>query len=332
MVPAATAGDGGGSIRIPSSCTGLFGLKPTRGRTPNGPDAAQSWQGAAVTHAITRSVRDSAALLDLQTAPEPGAPYTLAPPEQPYSQVIQSDPRPLTIGFARTTPFGKDLHPESLQAVNTTVALLESLGHRMVEAAPQYDWHELTASYLTMYFGEVAAEVAQIQKQRGKDRSSKDFEFATSSCAALGRAYNAGEFASAINSWNTYGRIMAQFHETYDLFLTPTLAELPPRIGQFDTPWPLKILGSVLIALNGGKVLRLMKVADSIARDQLSTVPFTQLANITGQPAMSVPLYWTEDNIPMGSHFIAPMGREDMLFQLAAQLERARPWFHRTCY
>jgi amidase len=329
MVPAASAGDGGGSIRIPASCTGLFGLKPSRGRTPNGPDVGESWQGAAVTHALTRSVRDSAAILDLQSAPDPGAPYYIPPPERLYSEETNADPGVLKIAFTTHTPFGTDLHPESLKAVVSTAELLKELGHNVEEAAPEYDWRALTASYLTMYFGEVASELAGIEQQLGRRRRRGDFEFPTLTSAVLGSAYAAGEFAAAVHSWNRYSRIMAGFHSRYDLFLSPTLAAPPPRIGDFTTPPLLKAVGSILNFLKAGRVLRAMKVADSIAEGQLSRVPFTQIANLTGLPAMSVPLYWTEDGIPMGSHFIAPMCREDMLFRLAGQLERARPWFDR---
>jgi amidase len=330
MVPAASGGDGGGSIRIPASCTGLFGLKPSRGRTPTGPDKGEAWQGAAVAHALTRSVRDSAALLDiLSQEPDRGAPYIIAGPARPYAEEVGIDPGRLTIAFTRRTPFGTELHPDSLKAVESTVSLLQDLGHSVVEDAPVYDWHELTSSYLIMYFGEVAAEIAQVEKDLGPAEKSSRFEFPTRTSAVLGNAYSAGEFAAAVNSWNTYGRMMAEFHHRYDLFLTPTLATLPPKIGEFDTPPLLKAVGSILGALNAGGILRAMKVADSIAEGQLSTVPFTQLANLTGQPAMSVPLYWTDENIPMGSHFIAPMGREDILFRLAGQLEQACPWMDR---
>lgn len=329
MVPVASAGDGGGSIRIPASCTGIFGFKPSRGRTPNGPDIGESWQGAAVTHALTRSVRDSAAILDLQSAPDPGAPYYIPLPERPYLEEVSTDPGVLKIAFTTRTPFGTDLHPESLKAVLSTVELLKDLGHTVEETAPEYDWRALTDSYLTMYFGEVAAEVAGIERRLGRRRRKGDFEFPTLASAVLGSAYTAGEFSAAVHSWNRYGRIMAEFHSRYDLFLSPTLAALPPRIGEFATPPVLKAIGSLLNSLRAGRVLRAMKVADSIAEGQLSRVPFTQLANLTGLPAMSVPLYWTEERIPMGSHFIAPMCREDMLFRLAGQLERARPWFDR---
>jgi amidase len=329
MVPAATAGDGGGSIRIPASCTGIFGLKPSRGRTPNGPDAGEYWQGAAVGHVLSRSVRDSAAFLDLQSAPDFGAPYYLPPPSRPYLEETGVEPGVLKIAFTAKTPFGTDLHPENLKALESTVSLLKELGHTVEEAEPVYNWKELTASYLIMYFGEVAAEVAMIERHTGRRHRSRNFEFATISSAVIGKACTAGEFVSAVNSWNHYSRVMAEFHTRYDLFLSPTMAAPPPVIGAFDTPPLLKVAGTIMNFLNAGRLLRALKIADAISEGQLSTVPFTQLANLTGQPAMSVPLYWTEENIPMGSHFMAPMCREDLLFQVAGQLERARPWFSR---
>lgn len=326
MVPVASAGDGGGSIRIPASATGIFGLKPSRGRTPNGPDKGEAWMGAAVTHVLSRSVRDSAAFLDLLSEPEPGAPFHLAPPVRPFLQEVSTDPGSLRIAFTTRTPFGTAIDPECAKAVTATAALLEDLGHVVVEDEPVYDWMALTSSYLIMYFGEVAAEVREMESLLGRKLGRHDLELPTITSAVLGGAYTAGEFASAAQSWQRYRRIMADFFTRYDLFLSPVMAGLPSRIGEFDTPGPLRAAGTVLNSLGAGAVMRRLKIADSIAEGQLSRVPFTQIANLTGLPAMSVPLYRTAEGIPLGSHFIAPMCREDVLFRLAGQLEKTPRW------
>jgi len=327
MVPLANGNDGGGSIRIPASCCGLFGLKPTRGRNPLGPNVGELWQGAVASHVITRSVRDSAAMLDATQGPDAGAPYTLAPPERPYLQEITRDPGSLKIAFTRASPIGTPVHQECVKAVEETAKLLESLGHKVEEAQPDVDGKTVANSYLTMCFGETAALLEDIKVVLGRKATPSDVEILTWTIGLLGRTLSAGDFAKAKRQWGIAGRAMGRFHQKYDLYMTPTLAYPPVRIGELQ-PKPYERLAmKVVNALGLGQILIKSGITDQMAEKSLSKVPFTQLANLTGQPALSVPLHWTPDGLPVGVHFMAAFGEEAVLFRLAAQLERARPWF-----
>ncbi len=329
MVPFASGGDGGGSIRIPSSFCGLFGLKPTRGRNPTGPDYGQIWQGAAVEHVLTRSVRDSAAMMDAVNGPDAGAPYVIPKPERPYLDELNLEPGSLKIAFTRRSPLDAGMHPECVKAVENAVALLTSLGHKVEEAEPAIDGTALAKSYFTMYFGEIAADIEDISKVLGRKATPSDVEGPTWALKLLGDAFTAGEFVQAIRQWNTFSRQMGLFHEKYDLYLTPTTAYPPVKIGELK-PKPMEEkLMKITNTLNLGKLIRLSGIADKLAIESLAKTPFTQLANLTGQPAMSVPLHWTAEGMPCGVQFIARFGDEATLFRLASQLEKAQPWFDR---
>jgi len=326
MVPMASGNDGGGSIRIPASCCGLFGLKPTRGRNPTGPQVGEIWQGAAVSHVITRSVRDSAAMLDATQGSDPGAPYVIPSPERPYLQEIESDPGSLKIAFNTSSPIGTPVHPECVEAVEETARFLESLGHNVEEARPDTDGKAIAESYLTMYFGEVAADIEEMKTILGRKPKPSDVEALTWTLGLLGHAFTAGGFVKAIREWDIAARAMGRFHQKYDLYLTPTLAHPPVKIGELQ-PKPFeRVAMKVVNALGLARILKASGITDQMAETSLSKMPFTQLANLTGQPAMSVPLHWTSDGLPSGVHFMAPFGDEATLLRLAAQLEQARPW------
>lgn len=326
MVPMASGNDGGGSIRIPASCCGLFGLKPTRGRNPTGPEMGEIWQGAAVSHVITRSVRDSAAMLDATQGSDPGAPYIILSPERPYLQEIESDPGPLKIAFNSSSPIGTPVHPECVKAVEETARLLESLGHNVEEARPDIDGKVIAESYLTMYFGEVAAGIKEMKTILGRKPKPSDVEALTWTMGLLGHAFTAGEFVKAMREWGIAGRAMGRFHQKYDLYLTPTLAHPPVKIGELQ-PKPFeRVAMKVVNTLGLARILKASGIKDQMAETSLSKMPFTHLANLTGQPAMSVPLHWDSDGLPCGVHFMAPFGDEATLLRLAAQLEQARPW------
>lgn len=329
IVPMATGGDGGGSIRIPASCCGIFGLKPSRGRTPNGP-AGQLWQGATVLHVLSRSVRDSAAMLDATQGADEGAPYAIRPPDRRYAAEIRTDPLPLRMAFSTASPVGGRVDPECVAAVENAAALLGDLGHRVEERTPDYDGMTLARSYLTMYFGEVAAEIDNLRPLLGRRPTPADVETVTWTLGLLGRSFTACEFVRALQYWNVVSRAMGRFHREYDVYITPTTAVPPPRIGE-TAPGPAeRLVMRIANALKLGRALRASGIVDRLARESLAKMPFTQLANLTGQPAMSVPLHWTADGLPCGVQFIAPPGDEATLFRLAAQLERAAPWFDRT--
>ncbi|MCP4749981.1 MAG: amidase [Proteobacteria bacterium] len=326
MVPLASGGDGGGSIRIPSSHCGLFGLKPTRGRIPTGPETGELWQGAAIEHVLCRSVRDSAAMLDAVQGADVGAPYLIQPPERSYLEETERIPEKLKIAFNTISPVDTPVDPECEKAVEDTVKLLESLGHTVEEARPEVDGKALANSYMTLYFGEVAADIDEMEAKLGRKAGQGDVETLTWTLGLLGRTFSAGHFVKAMRQWGTASRIMGEFHTTYDLYLTPTVAAPPVRIGELEPKPAERVMMKLVNTLKLGGLLKASGMTDKLAVESLSKTPFTQLANFTGQPAMSVPLHWTPDGLPIGVQFFGRFGDEATLFRLAAQLENEKPW------
>jgi amidase len=325
LVPVASAGDGGGSIRIPAACCGIFGLKPSRGRVPVGPEFGEVWEGAVSDHVLSITVRDSAAMLDAIAGPDAGAPYSIGLPARPYAEELERAWRPLRIGFSARSPLGTVVHPECVAAVEDATRLLRDLGQEVEEAEPEIDGWDVARAYLTLYFGQVAADAAWVRRVRGRS-AARQLEAGTRALALIGESLSSARYVEAMRRWNVFGRAMARFHERYDLYLTPVLATPPVKLGTLQ-PGARERLGITLIsALRGGRLLLLSGVVDKLVEENLSRTPFTQLANLTGQPAMSVPLYWTIDGLPCGVQFIAPYGDEARLFRLAARLEAARPW------
>ncbi len=326
IVPMASGGDGGGSIRIPAACCGLFGLKPSRGRTPNGPEHGSVWQGAVSLHVLSRSVRDSAVMLDATHGPDLGAPYVIAPPVAPYADEIKNDTGRLKVAFCTESPIGGDVHPECVRAVEKTAKTLTDLGHVVEEASPQYDGLELATSYFMLYFGEVAADIDAFRSQIGRRAKRSDVEDATWTLGLLGRTFSAGDFVTSLRQWHLAGRAIGELFERYDVYLTPTMARPPVEIGELAPPLFERIGVKVINALGAGRLLKVTGIVEKIASESLAPTPFTQLANLTGLPAMSVPLHWTPDGLPCGVHFTGRFADEATLFRLAAQLEEAAPW------
>jgi amidase len=330
IVPMAAGNDGGGSLRIPAACCGLFGLRPSRGRVSCGPGLGEAWFGASSEGVISRSVRDTARALDVLAGAEPGDAFAIAPPATPYAEAMQRAPRRLRIGFTTTSPLGTAVHPEAVAAVADAAKLLAALGHDVEEAAPEIDGPLLARCYLHIYFGQVPAQMAQAYAA-GAKRS--EFELLTRIIETLGKATSAQTLTAHLALWNQHARALGKFHQRHDLLLTPTLAHPPVHHGQGDPPQAqqrvLEVLDRTGILGLLARAGLLASTVDQIATDSLQYVPFTQLANLTGTPAMSVPLHWTADGLPLGVQFVAPFGQEDLLLQLAAQLEQARPWFFR---
>ena len=329
MVPMAGGGDGGGSIRIPASCCGLFGLKPTRGRTPTGPKRGQLWRGAAVEHVITRSVRDSATMLHATHGPDVGAPFVIAPPERSFTDEPTMEPGRLRIAWTTTPAVPTDVHPDCVAAVHDAVALLEELGHEVVEDHVTIAGRPFTKSFLTIIAGELGADLADAAALLGRRPRRTELEAATWALALVANALSAKEYASALRTMEIIGRDVGAFFERYDVILTPTVSMPPPPIGAIGTSRRDKALLGILGRFGSGRLIKAAGMLDEAARTALDFIPWTPIYNATGHPAMSVPLWWNTANLPIGVHFVGRFGDEATLFRLAGQLERARPWFER---
>jgi amidase len=306
MVPAAHGNDGGGSLRIPASCCGLFGLKPTRGRNPHGPDYGDLLGGLAVEHAVTRSVRDSALLLDVTAGPSPGDPYCAPPKERPYLEETERGPGTLRIGFTARAPFDFPVHPDCRAAVEDAAGLLAEMGHRVEEARPDYDDGELGRAFSVLWSAGCGWAVEYWRRAAAKPApAAEHFEPFTWAMYKRGLSRTAPEYMLALTAVQRQSRRIAEFFDRFDLLLTPTLAEPPLPLGSLD-PAPNDPMTG--------------------AHRAAGWACFTSLANAAGIPAMSAPLYWTASGLPVGVQFAAPFGGEDRLFRLAARLEEARPW------
>lgn len=324
VVPLAGGNDGGGSIRLPAGHCGLFGLKPGRGRTPWGPQYGELMHGAAMNHVLSRSVRDSAAMLDATHGPELNSLFHIAPPERPYLEEVRREPGKLKIGFTARSPIGTAVHPEAVRAVEDAARLLSSLGHHVEMAEPQIDGMQLAKDFIVMWFANCAATVDTIKRQTGCGNDG--FELDTRAMAAFGHATKASQYVEGYLRWNEYTRKLADFHQKYDLFMTPTMALPPARVGEIATP-PLHLVAlRIVLALGLEGLLLKSGIIEQMVQENLKWVPFTQIGNLTGTPGMSVPLHWTANGLPLGVHFVATHGGEGLLFRLAAQLEQAKPW------
>jgi amidase len=305
LVPMAHANDGGGSIRIPASCCGLFGLKPTRARNPLGPTFGDMFSGLVAEHAVTLSVRDSAALLDATSGPDIGDPYFAPPPARPFLEEVGADPGRLRIAFTTKAPTGAALHPDCVDAVTAAARLCEELGHEVREAAPHIEGETLVQSFMTIWAAGCAWTIDGFARVLGRAPSADQFEPGTWALYEMGRRRSASEYLMALQWLQMVSRQVAAFFTDYEVWLTPTLGEPPLKIGAFDSPPEDPMRGMTLAA---------------------TFVPFTPVCNATGQPAMSVPLHWNAEGLPVGSHFVGRFGDEATLLRLAAQLESARPW------
>lgn len=308
LVPMAHGNDGGGSIRIPASCCGIFGLKPTRARTPYGPDMGDVMSGLVVEHALTRSVRDCAALLDATSGPDVGDPYWAPPPERPFIEEVGADPGHLRIAFTTQTMTNTPVHADCIAAVEDAARLCADLGHEVVEDAPEIDGAMMVQAFMAIWAAGCAWTVDGIARASGVKPVEEDYEPFTWAMYQMAEQVSASDYLLAWQGLQGAARKGARFMLDYDVWLTPTLAEPPVPIGTFDaTPE------------NALQVFYRMG----------AYVPFTPICNVTGQPAMSVPLYWNDDGLPIGVHFMGRFGDEATLFRLAAQLEEARPWADR---
>jgi amidase len=330
MVPLASGGDGGGSIRIPASCCGLFGLKPSRGTTPTGPDFGEVWHGLAIEHALSRSVRDSAALLDATAGADPGAPYAAPPQARPFLDEVGNEPGPLRIACTHQPLFGRNVHPDCVAGLRASARLLESLGHHVEEAAPPVDGEACAVAFVTVLAGELRAQIEATSRLAGRRPRAADFEPATYSLGLLGHSISAAACAGAMHTLQLAARRIAPFFAQYDVLLTPTLAMPPAPIGSLQPSAAEQRLMRAVNGVDAGWLLKALGVVAPLAAKTFDYMPYTPLFNVTGQPAMSVPLHWNGAGLPIGMQFVARLGGEATLFRLAGQLERARPWFERV--
>lgn len=328
IVPMASANDGGGSIRFPSACCGVFGLKPSRGLNPLGPELGEGWDGAVAGHVISRSVRDSAAMLDVTAGPEVGAPYRVTRSRGSYLAASRTDPAPLRIAFSKRPVIEATLHPEAVRGLEQTAKRLENLGHHVEEADPGIRSETFWRDFFVVVCAHVAGEVHRVKERFGKEAVSK-LEPTTRNMAMLGRCFTACDMVLAKEGWHRAQLAMGRFLTTFDLLLTPTLIGPPDRHGVL-TPSPLEeLLLNLGSPIPNGRLLMKLGVVKHFAGPTLSRMAFTAMGNVTGLPSVSMPLHWTDDGLPLGMLFTGRMCDETTLFQLAGQIERAYPWADR---
>ncbi|MGH9799523.1 MAG: amidase, partial [Blastocatellia bacterium] len=305
ILPMAHGSDGGGSIRIPASCCGLFGFKPTRGRVPMGPTQFESWNGCSHHHALTISVRDSAALLDATAGDEPGSPFLSPKPTRPFLKEVGVTPGKLRIALAIEPTTGGPVDSECRQAAMDAARLCESLGHKIEEAKLPIDDAVMRGAFLTVLRVSLARTLGDAAKVLGRAVTDQDVEPITWLTAQTGKGISSVDYSRAIATMHQTGLAMAKFMQRYDVILSPTLAKPPVPLGT--------------LSLSRSDV-------QGYSKDVGEFGPHTALYNVTGQPSMSVPLHWTKDGLPVGVMFSGRFGEDDLLFRLAAQLEKAKPW------
>ena len=308
VVPMAHGNDAGGSIRIPASCCGLVGLKPSRGRVPLGPHYGDLFSGLVAELGVTRSVRDTAALLDAVAGPAVGDPYFPAPPARSYTNEVDRPPGALKIGFCSETPLGDPTDPECERAVRDAAALCESLGHDVEEVRPEFDADVLWTTFTTLVSAGAAWAIADWERRTGRTAEPDHFEPFVWAFAERGRSLGAHEYLLAVQDMQRTVRDVSAYFDRFDVWLTPTLGQPPVELGT--------------LVYDGRDPFELRRRCGRFS-------PYTWVSNTSGQPAISVPLHWTASGLPVGTHFVARWGEEATLIRLAGQLERACPWADR---
>jgi amidase len=310
MVAMAHANDGGGSIRIPASCCGLFGLKPTRGRNPLGPIFGELIGGLVEEHVVSRSVRDSAAMLDATSGPDVGALYHAPLPKKPFAEAVKQKPGKLRIGYCLETPFGREPHEDCRQALEHTIRLLEKQGHELVpKELPTAYSSKRTAQIFTLLWAVGATSaLSLVERFTKKDLNPKQVEPLTYALFQIAKNTQANEYEGARIASHRIVRAIGGLFTEIDAWLSPTLALPPPPLENFEQ--------------DPGEPLASFRYASAFA-------PYNALFNLTGQPAATLPMYWNEEGLPIGVQLVGRFGDEETLFQLAAQLEAAQNWQER---
>jgi amidase len=330
IIPVAHASDGGGSIRIPAACCGLFGLKPTRARTPCGPDYSELWRGLAIDHVISRTVRDSAAMLDATAGPESSAPYCAPAQAGPFTAELARPPGRLRVAFTKRGQLSTGpIHPDCAAAVDDAAKLLASLGHEVVEADLDLDAEQFQRDFFMLIAVDIATGYEQLSAMIGHRPRRGEIETDTALMAMIGRQQRAMKAALARDRQLDAARSVARFFQDHDVLLSPTLGRPPVRIGQLVPRGVDGFLREFVVATHLSVLLRIPGVVEASSRPIFEFVPFTPVANVTGQPSMNVPLHWNAAGLPIGTMFTGRFGEESVLLRLAAQLEAARPWKER---
>ena len=325
VVPIAGASDGGGSIRIPASFTSLFGLKPTRGRTPVGPGVGRQWQGAAIDFVVSRSVRDSAAMLDaLQVIQSEAAFQVPLFPGNYVKAIGDGFKQPLKIAFTTKSPVGTPVSEDAKLAVEKTVKWLEKEGHIVEEKDNGVDGLQLIKDYYLMNSGEISSLIQKLERSFGRSLTSDDVEVETWMLNEAGKSVSAADFSASLASWDTAAEQMATLHQTYDFYITPATAFTAPKVGELThSKAEREQMLSQISAVSGSEQQALIY---DMFLPSLTYTPFSQLANLTGQPAMTVPVHLSEGRLPLGVQVMAQKGEEHRLLQLANQLEQTDLW------
>jgi len=312
MVPVAHASDGAGSIRVPAAHCGVFGFKPSRMRNPLGPVVAEGNAGMSTPHVITRSVRDSAAMLDVSSGPDVGDPYAAPPVAGSFAAALSSDPKPLRIGITVSSPIGSTVAPECVEAAHEAARLCEALGHHVEFAHPDYDAASLQHAWRVIGGVSLANQIRGLGTNYAAAEIARRMEPVNAQWLAEGRGWTGQDYLDAVSALHRSARRMGAFFQRYDVLLSPVTAQPAPRLG----------------VLKGGA-----KALDAFYREFWEHAPFTWVFNTSGCPAMSVPLCWGDEDgertVPIGVQFGAAYGNDALLFGLAGQLERASPWAHR---
>ncbi len=324
MVPLAGASDGGGSIRIPAGFTGLVGLKPTRGRTPVGPGAGRQWQGASIDFVLSKTVRDTALLLDHLQVYQPEAAFNVPLYEGNYTdgrhQPIKAS---LRIAYSIHSPVGTPVSEKAKEAVLKTAALLSEWGHDVEEQSPPINGVDLMQHYYVMNAGEMNKVITQLEQGLQKPISQEEIDPFTYALHETGKLITAADYSESLDGWDEASRKMHVFHDTYDLYLTPTNADQAPEIGALA---PSESMVKQIKAISAQTKDHRLGLVYEMFLPSLTYTPFTQLANLTGQPAISLPVGLSDHQLPLGCQLMAPKGREDLLLRLSFQLEQSAIW------
>ncbi|MBL7976706.1 MAG: amidase [Bacteroidetes Order II. Incertae sedis bacterium] len=326
IVPMASGGDGGGSIRIPAANCHVFGMKPSRGRISFAPLHGEIWNGAVVDGCLSRSVRDSAAYLDLFSRRVSGEPYLIPLPKKPYRVEAETTPPPMRIAYFSRHPFG-EAHPDVVHIMNEVIVRLQALGHTVEEVALPYDQTVFSELQTYLVATETAADLNRIGKERGKAVKPHEMEPSTYLLASIGRKLSAAKFVESKRQWNDLSRKMGELHTQFPVLLTPVLSQSPAKLGALSPTSFEETAVRLLNRLGLSHLIRYGNTLEKMAKKLFSYTPYTPIANLTGQPAMSVPAGFSPSGLPIGCMFTAAIGDEATLFRLAGQWEHVHPWF-----